>query len=313
VVRHIEDMVLIGDFLSARRLADELAVEATEADSARQRNAAGALEALVAGEMMPQLASQLSSVTDEEAEQVRALCLAIGPPLIPRLAATLAGEQRARSRQRMTELLLAFGQHGRNCVDQLRHSPNPSVRRTAVQLLRTFGGEDALSDLAELLDDSEANVQREAVRALIAVAEDEAYALLEQALASEESRSRAAVMQELSTTRDERAIPLFCYMLRHLQCRGTTREIYLKAVARLGTLGGPAAVEALAEVLHQGVWWSPHRAREWQTEAANALARVQSPESAAALEEAASRGSFAVRRAARRYLAADAEQLTEEQ
>ena len=129
-----------------------------------------------------------------------------------------------------------------------------------MQLLRTFGGDDALSDLAELLNDSEAHVQREAVRALIAIAVDEAYALLEQALASEDSKARASVIQELSTTRDERATPLFCYMLRHLECRGATREIYLKAVSRLGTLGGPAAVEALTEVLHKGLWWAPQRA-----------------------------------------------------
>ncbi len=302
VVRHVDDLVLIADFASARRLIDALAAQAREGDPGRRRSAAASLDKLVRGDLMRQVATQLNNVGEDEVAAVKNLCLAIGPTLIPHLANTLAAEQRARARQRLTDLLLAFGEHGRQCVDQLRRSHNPSVRRTAVQLLRTFGGDDALSDLAELLNDSEAHVQREAVRALIAIAVDEAYALLEQALASEDSKARASVMQELSTTRDERATPLFCYMLRRLECRGATREIYLKAVSRLGTLGGPAAVEALTEVLHKGLWWAPQRAREWRTEAAAALVQIATPEAMAALEDAASRGSFGVRRVAKKYV-----------
>lgn len=301
VVRQVADLALIGDFGSARRLVGALQAEAGHDSPARQRLAAAALDVLVRGELMPLLATQLNTISEEDVEHVKGLCLALGPALIPQLADTLAAEQRARARQRLTGLLMAFGEHGRQCVDQLRRSPSPSVRRTAVQLLRTFGGEDALSDLAELLNDAEAHVQREAVRALIAIAVDEAYALLEQALSSEQSVSRAAVMQELSATRDERATPLFCYMVRHLECRGNTREAYLKAVSRLGTLGGPAAVDALKEVLHKGAWW-PMRAREWRQEAAAALAQIDSPEARDALEDAAARGARGVRRIARRYV-----------
>jgi hypothetical protein len=302
VVRHIDDLVLIADFVSARRLVDAVAAQATQGDPQRQRHAANAVGLIVRGELMAQLSTHLNTVGEEEVGQVKTLCLAIGPALIPQLANTLAAEQRARSRQRLTDLLLEFGEHGRQCVDQLRRSPNPTVRRTAVQLLRTFGGEDALSDLKELLNDKEVHVQREAVRALIAIAVDEAYQVLEETLAAEENKARAAVIQELSTTRDERATPLFCYMLRHLECKGPTREIYLKAVARLGTLGGSAAVEALTEVLHKGLWWAPHRAKEWRMEAAAALAQIATPQAALALEEAAARGSFGVRRIAKKYV-----------
>jgi HEAT repeat protein len=304
VVRHVDDLVLIADFVSARRLVDALAAQTKQEDPYRQRSATNAIAHLVKGELMTQLATHLNTVGEEEVAQAQRLCLAIGPTLIPQLANALATEQRARSRQRLTDLLLEFGEHGRQCVDQLRRSPNPSVRRTAVQLLRTFGGEDALSDLKELLNDDEAHVQREAVRALIAIAVDEGYAMLEEALASEENKARASVIQELSTTRDDRATPLFCYMLRRLECRGATREIYLKSVSRLGQLGGPAAIETLTEVLNKGLWWAPHRAKEWRTEAAAALALIATPQSMFALEEAAARGSFGVRRIARKYVTA---------
>ena len=62
-----------------------------------------------------------------------------------------------------------------------------------------------------------------------------------------------------------------------------------------------AAVEALTEVLHKGLWWAPMRAREWRTEAAAALAQICTPESRTALEEAAASGSFGVRRIAKRF------------
>jgi len=45
------------------------------------------------------------------------------------------------------------------------------------------------------------------------------------------------------------------------------------------------------------------RAREWRTEAASALARIDLPEARQALEDAAERGSFGVRKIARKHLA----------
>ena len=92
-------------------------------------------------------------------------------------------------------------------------------------------------------------------------------------------------------------------MVRHMECRGRLREAYLKAVSRLGVLGGVDAVEALSEVLNRGSLRAPMRAREWRTEAAAALARIDLPEARQALEEAAERGSLGVRRIARKRLA----------
>ena len=125
----------------------------------------------------------------------------------------------------------------------------------------------------------------------------------------EDADAGQAVQIVRATWRDTRAL------VRHIRDKGSstpantrrdgwgaTREIYLKAVSRLGTLGGSAAIEALSEVLHKGIWWAPRRAREWRTEAAAALAQIATAEAMAALEDAAARGSFGVKRIAKKYV-----------
>ena len=79
--------------------------------------------------------------------------------------------------------------------------------------MRQFGGSESLPDLTELLDDTEPQVQREAVRAILNVGTDAAYRILEQALTGGTTRSRDAIMQSIGLVRDERATPLFVYIL----------------------------------------------------------------------------------------------------
>ena len=54
----------------------------------------------------------------------------------------------------------AFGAVARRTIERLKNSANAAVRRTAIQLMRQFGGSDALPELAELLNDTEPQVQR---------------------------------------------------------------------------------------------------------------------------------------------------------
>ena len=166
-------------------------------------------------------------------------------------------------------------------------------------LLRQFGGTDALPDLTELLDDNEPQVQREAVRAILNIGADTAYQVLEKALASGTERSRDAIMQSLTTLRDERAAPLFVYILRHVDHRGPLSGIYLRAIESLGALRDPDSVEALKEALYRGEWWAPRRTAALRSAAAAALARIGSPEAIAALEGAARAGPRGVRAAVR--------------
>src|SRR5262249_46557400 len=175
---------------------------------------------------------------------------------------------------------------GRRTIERLKNSQNPAVRRTAIQLMRQFGGSESLPDLTELLDDREPQVQREAVRAIVNVGTDAAFRILEQALTSGTTRSRDAIMQSIGTVRDERATPILSYILGHFDHRGELGPVFMRAIESLGALRDPAGVTPLREALYKGEWWAPRRTAALRTAAATALARIGTPEAFDALEEA---------------------------
>ncbi len=109
-------------------------------------------------------------------------------------------------------------------------------------------------------------------------------------------------MHELGSFRDERAIPLFCYILGHVDHRGPLRPIYETALGALGGLGGPDAVVALKGALYRGEWYAPTRTAALRRAAAAPWKQIGSSEATAALAEAAERGPRAVRAIAREHL-----------
>ena len=303
VVALVEDLLLVGDVAAASQLVGVLTHEAASGESTTRRQyAVTAIDLLVAGPMMRNIVTHLATMEEVQFERVKAMCLSIGEVVVKPLAEALSVEEHARSRQRLTAILLGFGVVGKRTAERLKSSPNAAVRRTAIYLLREFGGSDALPDLTELLDDTEPQVQREAVRAILNIATEQSYQTLEKALATGTERSREAIMQAVIGMRDERATPLFTYIVRHVNHRGPLVEVYLRAIESLGALRDPEAIAPLKEALYRGEWWAPRRNTILRTAAAEALARIDTAEAQAVLSEAASSGPRGVRTAVRLYL-----------
>ncbi len=166
--------------------------------------------------------------------------------------------------------------------------------------MRQFGGVDSLPDLTDLLNDSDSMIQREAVRAILNIGTEKAYRVLEEALATGTERSRDAIMLAISMQRDERATPLFAYIVRHIDHRRLT-AIYLRAIESLGALRDPEGIAPLIEALGKGEWWAPRRTAALRAASAAALARIGTPEAFNALETAAD-GSRRIRAVARPFL-----------
>jgi hypothetical protein len=304
VVTLLEDLLLVGDFDAAIGLIDVLVQEAAAGDStARRQHAIIGIDLLAAGPMLRHVIAHLGTIDDVRFERVRGICVSLGEVLVRPLAEALSIEERGRTRERLTSILLAFGAMGRRTIERLKGSPNAAVRRTAIHLMREFGGTDALPDLKGLLDDAEPQVQREALLAILHIGTDDAYRVLEQALMSGTPRSRDAMMQSLGQLRDERATPLFAFILGHVDHRGPLRPVYLRAIESLGALRGPGAVDPLRQALYAGEWWAPRRTRTLRSAAAAALARIGTPESQAVLQEALDTGSRRVRAVVRAQLA----------
>jgi len=308
VVSLIDDLLLVGDFDAAEQLLGFLvraAAPAGDAAADRRQHAMIAIDTIASGPMLRHITSHLATMDDAQFGRIKAMCLSLGEVLVRPLAEILSAEEQGRARERLTKILIAFGAIGRRQVERLKGSPSVAVRRTAVYLLREFGGKDALPDLTELLNDNEPQVQHEAVGAIVKIGTESAYAVLEQALVSGTPRSRGMMMQSLSLLRDEQATPLLAYLLRHLNHRGPLASIYLRTVEALGTLRDPEGIVLLKDVLctKTGAWWAPGKTRALRDAAAGALARIGTPEALDALDAAAGTAARGVRKAARAHLA----------
>jgi HEAT repeat protein len=300
VIAQIEDLLLVGDFDAADQLVSVVAREAGPNGTPARRDAAGsAIQQLADGVMMQHIVAHLATIDNETFERIKSICQAIGEVIIRPLAEALSVEERVRTRERLAALLIAFGATGRKAVERLKSSQNPLVRRTAIYLLREFGGSEALPELTLLLNDSELQVQREAIRAMLNIGTDEAYRTLQQALTNGTPQSREAIMQAIGLVRDERATPLFVYILGHVDHTGPLRPVYLRAMESLGALRDPEAVEPLTAALYRGEWWAPRRTAQLRAAAASALARIGTPAAVEALRKAAASPSRGIRAVAR--------------
>ena len=300
VVVHADDLVRVGYFDQAWQLMDAVVIEGQK-DPARGAAAKSALERFGRGTMMKHVAKHLRSATDEEYERFKRLCHAIGQTIIVPLAEVLSAEQDARARRRLRDILVGFGAAGRESAQQLMNASNWEVRRTAAYLLREFGGTEGLRELEPLLTDTEPLVQREAIQALVLNGSDAASQILLRALGVTSGRPRQTLMHELTSIRDERAAPLFCYFVRHID-RRKFPSLYLTSIDALGGMQGPEAVEALKVALQHGDWWAPMRTRRTRAAAARALRIIGTPAALDALRDASTRGSRGVRTAAKAEL-----------
>jgi hypothetical protein len=303
VVDLLDDLLLVGDFEAAIALTDVLVREAGgQGSPARREHATTAINMLVAGSMMRHVTTHLATIDEAQFERVKAMLVSLGEALVRPLAETLAGEERQRTRERLTSVLLAFGAAGRRTVERLKTSPNAAVRRTAIHLMREFGGHDALPELSELLNDNEQGVQREAVRAILNIGSDAAYRILAQALTTGSVHSREAIMQSLGLVRDERVTPLFAYILQHMDPRGPLGGVYLRAIESLGAVRDPEGIAPLKDALYKGNWWAPRRTAAVRSAVAAALARIGTDEAFEVLEEAATSRRRGIRKAVKPHL-----------
>ncbi|HTM02812.1 MAG TPA: HEAT repeat domain-containing protein [Vicinamibacterales bacterium] len=300
VVREIERRTLTDEAEAAASLAELLATEARPHGRAGLAPEAGkALERLATGALARSVVLQLRKVEDSAVQPLVRLCHAVGPVMVRPLAEALAVEENSKAIRRLRELLLGFGAAGRQSVEQLKTSSNPAVRRTAIDLLRVFGGSEALPELASMLSDSDPQVQRESIRAIVQIGTADAHAVLQRALLAG-GDARQTLIKELIDLRDERAIPVLCYAIDHTRPRGRLAQMHADIIDALGGLHAHAdSLRTLRRVLYAGEWWAPVRTAALRRAASDALRRIGTREAAAILQEAAAKGSRGVRNAAR--------------
>lgn len=301
----IEQLVLVGDLAPAQDLLDTLLHVSRDQASPFAGAAKDGVTTLASGDIMTHVLLFIRQAEDGDMPRVTRFCLSLGRGVVGRLIDALLAEDGARTIRRLREVLIAFGPAVRTRVAELCASPNASVRRTAIELVRAIGGPEALPLLLKLLDDEELQVQRDALRAIVQTGSDEAFPALRDALTSASPRTRDMITSSISTLRDERAAPLFAFIVRQGQIRGRAEKVFLSAVEALGTLrvSDEITIGALVDAAGRGVWWNPVQARRLRTAAVKALRVIGSPEAITALGTLARSGAYGANTAAQAALA----------
>jgi hypothetical protein len=303
-LKRVEQLVLVGDLAPAQDLLDTVLHVSRDPASPFAAAARDGVNGLAAGEVMTHLLLVIRQAEDAELPRVTRFSLSLGKSVIGRLVDALLTEDNARTIRRLRAVLMSFGSAARARVAELTTSPNPSVRRTAVELVRAVGGADTLKLLLMLLDDEEVTVQRDALRAIVQMGTDDAFTALRDALTSGPPRTRDMITGALGTLRDERAAPLFAFIVRQGVGRGRTEKMYLSAVDALGALrvSDELTIGTLQAATRRGNWWQPFQARRLRTAAVKALRTIGSPEAWQVLETVAASGAHGAKRAARAAL-----------
>ena len=299
-----ERRTLTGDVAGAHALLEALVRETKTDGRATLRIAATkAVDRLGAGPIARHVGMHFRTVIDSDVDRFNQLCQLLGPSVVRSLADALAREENAVAIRRLAALLLSFGAAGRRSVEQLKNSPSPAVRRTAVTLLRRAGGQEALLELASMLGDDDPEVQRESIHAMVEIGTANAYSVLHRLLL-EADTPRESALRELLSLRDDKAVPLFSYVLTKGEPQGTLIGIHISMIEALGVMRPrPESIRALQQVLLRGRWWAPFRTSTQRQAAATSLRTLGTPEALAVLEAAANDGGRAVRRIARAQVA----------
>jgi HEAT repeat protein len=300
VVTEIERMVQRGEMAVAQELLSALVRETRGEGRATLASAAGSvIETLASGPLTKHIAASLRNADDAAVESLGRLCQTVGTRIIGPLVEALMEEENSRAARRLQDILVGFGAAGQETVERLKRSPRAAMRRTAIDLLRMFGGQDALTDLAGMLDDKDPQVQRDAIRAIMQIGDNKALAVLQQALMAGTALS-STITQQLIRLREARAVPVLCYVIEHSKPRGPFVGIHTKVLEALGALGPhEESVRTLKGALYRGEWWAPSRTAALRRAAALALWRIGSPEALEAIDDAAQNGGRGVRMAAR--------------
>ncbi len=304
-IARIEQLVLVGDLAPAQDLLDTMLRVSLDKTFAFADVAKGGLTQLAAGEVMTHVLLFIRQAEEGELPRATRFCLSLGKNVVGRLVDAILVEEGARSIRRLREVLMSFGSAARARVVELCTSPNPVVRRTAVELVRAVGGAETLPLLVKLLDDEEPQVQRDALRAIVQMDSDLGFAALRDALTAGTPRTRDMITHSLATLRDERAAPLFAFIIRQGRYRGASEKVYLTCVDLLGALrvSSDVALEALQGAATRGEWWAPFRTRRLRAAATRALRATGSPAALGVLQALAASGPRGTQTAARAALA----------
>jgi hypothetical protein len=297
-----EDLLMSGAYDDALTVTRAMQVRAAAAKAIGREACRAALTQLGESLAMREAAALLADLDEGGWTSLKAVIDQIGVSCVDALKPIVAVENDDAATGRAERAITGFGQTAVVRLGSLVSDPRWFVQRRGARLLGTIGTADAVPLLQPLLRQSDPRVARAAVAALGVIPDPAAARAIHTVLRAATGEVRRAVTEALVGERDPRVVPMLVRILEESEPLGKDHEVALEAIEALGTVGTDASVPILVTMARRRRFLGGRRLRALKQRSVDALVRVKTESSAAALKDAAEQGDGYLRKIARAKL-----------
>jgi HEAT repeat protein len=294
-----EDLLLAGDYASARAVTAALREQAATPGAVTQTGSRLALDGLVDTVAFRETVDLLEEMAPEDAHVFADICAAIGPAATDGLRSAIAVEADTVARRRAADIIAAYGEPAITRLAPLIDDRHWFVRQNAAGLLGRIGKPAAVPLLQPLLRGGDPRVLRAAVRALSHIDDPAAARAVHTALRSAGGEHRRAVVAALVDERDPRVVPVLVCILTESDPLGADHQIVLETLGAVGEVGRDEAVPHVARIMRRRSWLARTKTRALKQTSIQTLQRIGSPCAVQALAEAGVQGDRLLRKLVR--------------
>lgn len=274
--------------------------DATRTEASRTM-ALECLRELARGRRLDALIERACAPGDGVSLRAAQVILQLGEAVVAPLLRRVEIEPDLDRRGQLLGILIAMGSA---TTPELCAAMRSGERRRAGVAIRLAGemqNAEAVDDLAALLGNGDADLRREAAKALVRIGTPDAIEALAGALRSPHDDMPGHAAFCLGVAGGTRALEILIATARR-DGGADTLDLAREAIRGLGRMGRHEAVPVLVELLERRSFLRRKRIREIHLAAVAALAKISGDAARAALEHAARRGDSEVRDAARQAL-----------
>jgi HEAT repeat protein len=241
-------------------------------------------------------------VEERDWTALKSVIAAIGAASVEALKSVILVEEDSETTRRAEEVIVGFGSKAVLRLSSLISDTRWYVQRRGARLLGRIGSADAVPLLQPLLRQSDPRVAREAVSSLGVIPDPAAARAIHTVLRAATGAVRRAVIEALVAEKDPRVVPMLIRILEESQPLGRDHDVALETIEALGTVGTDTSVPILVSLAQRRKFLGGRKLRALKERSVDALVRVNTEKSTAALKDAAERGDRLLKKVARAKL-----------
>jgi hypothetical protein len=284
-----EDLLMSGAYSDALTVTTALARRGNSSllgrDACRQ-----ALDRLGESLALRETAALIGDVEEDDWKAIKAVLETIGLPAVESLKPIVSVEHDNVAVSRAEETIVGFGTSAVTRLASLVGDQRWFVQRRGARLLGRLAAPEAVPLLQPLVRQNDPRVAREAISALAAIQDPAAARAIQTVLRAAAGGMRKAVIEALVASKDQRVVPMLAQIVRESDPFGADHEMVLETVAALGTVGTDAAVPPLITLAQRKKFFGGRKLRAIKESSVDALMRVGTAKSDAALRSASQDG-----------------------